>query len=115
MKKIEIAEIKEKSLEFVKDHKDTIAMFGVAFAGGLICFKLGEFNERAKPDYEKMLYKQFTKECFRSITYDGPFKIHSFDNTTLGKLNGLNTAKSVIDDPEVRDSIAGLAIFIKEN
>lgn len=114
MKKIEIAEIKEKSLEFVKDHKDTIAMFSVAFAGGLICFKIGEFNERAKPDHEKIFLKQFTKECIRGLSYDGPLKVHSFANTTLGKFNGLDAAKSVIDDPEVRDSIVGLAMFVKE-
>lgn len=116
MKKIETTVIKEKTVEFVKDHKDVIGTALVAFAGGLVCFKLGEINERNKPDYDKEVYRAFANDCMKALPSNtGLFKIHSFANSTIGKFNGLDAAKSVLEDPETRDSIVGAAIFISGN
>lgn len=118
---MKIKEMKEKTIEFVKENKIAIAFGGSVFVYGVGMYLWGFGDGR----------KNGVKECYKHFKDDigvgrfvrelecgpGHYKIERFFNEDRmsGKINSFTEAVKLLNDPENTKNIHGLVVLSKEN
>lgn len=118
---MKIKEMKEKTVEFIKENKAAIAVGGSVFVYGVgMCLygiktgrKLGE-KEAIQRFAQDIRIGMFTREL---EMYPGKYTLDRFFNEDHlnGKINSFNTAVKLLGDPENTKDIVGMVICRKEN
>lgn len=118
---MKIKEMKEKTVEFVKENKIAIAFGGTAFVYGVGMYLWGLGDGR----------RSGVKECYKHFKDDigagrfvrelecgpGHYKMERFFNEDCmsGKINSFTEAVKLLSDPENTKNINGLVVLSKEN
>lgn len=118
---MKIKEMKEKTIEFVKENKVAIAFGGTAFVYGFGMYLWGLGNGRRYGVQE--CYKYFKKDIgagqfIRELECGpGHYKMERFFNEDRmsGKINSFTEAVRLLNDPENTKNIHGLVVLTKEN
>lgn len=115
MERIKMETIKEKTVEFVKDHKETIAGgIGLAAMCG-IWYSFG--YAKASKDIKMSIQptKDFCKEVLGAVRHDDvPIKPLAFKNTDFAGRNLMDTAVDILSDSEARKAISGVVILAEK-
>ncbi len=119
---MKMKEMKEKTVEFVKENKAAIAFGGSMFVYGVGMYLWGR-NDGSKAGQTWMLKHygedirigMFTREL--KCKGDGKYNFDRFFNEDLfnGKINSFNKAVKLLGDSENTKNIAGIVICRKEN
>ena len=118
---MKIKEMKQKTVEFVKENKVAIAFGGAAFVYGVGMYLWGLGNGQRSGVRE--CYKHFKTDIgagqfVRGLECDpGNYKMERFFNEDRmsGKINSFTEAVKLLNDPENTKNIYGLVVLSKES
>lgn len=118
---MKIKEMKEKGIEFVKEHEVEIAFGGAAFIYGVGMYLWGRIdgckvgkNQAIRTFARDIYIGQFTRE----LEVDpGKYILDRFFNNDLlnGKINSFSKAVELLGDPENTKDVVGMVVVTKKN
>lgn len=115
MERIKMEDMKKKTLEFVEDHKRTIAE-GIGLAAVCGVWYLVGYTKASK-DFKMSIRptKDFCKEVLGAVRHDDvPIKPLAFKNTDFAGRNLMDTAVDILSDSEARKAISGVVILTEK-